>query len=63
MAELGLTSASRSRITRIDLTPVNELLTITRIILTGVDRPESSSDTPQLQADGTLVISGTDANL
>ncbi|WP_245990246.1 phage terminase small subunit P27 family [Tabrizicola piscis] len=63
MAELGLTPAARSRITTLDVTPADQPLTITRIILTGVDRPDTSSDTPQLQSDGTLVISGTDANL
>ena len=61
MAELGLTPASRSRITTLDVAPVDQPLTIMRIILTSPDRSDTS--TPQLQADGTLVISGTDANL
>jgi P27 family predicted phage terminase small subunit len=62
MAEIGLTPASRSRIATISA-PAQETLTITRIILTGVDRPGSPNDTPRLQADGTMIMSATDANL
>jgi P27 family predicted phage terminase small subunit len=63
MAEIGLTPASRSRIASIALAPHDDPITIQHIIVTGVDRPGSSSETPELHADGTLVISGTDANL
>lgn len=63
MAEIGLTPASRSRIATINVPAANEPITLQRIIIEAADRSGTSSDTPQLQTDGTLVISGTDANL
>lgn len=63
MAEIGLTPASRSRIAIINVPAANEPITIQRIIIEAADRSGTSSDTPQLQTDGTLVISGSYANL
>lgn len=65
MAELGLTPASRSRITSFAtvLPAADEPITIQRIIIEAPDRSGLSGDRPQLQADGTLVISGVDGNL
>ena len=63
MTELGLTPASRSRIATIDPTAADGPMTIRRIILVAPDRSGTSGDTPRLQAEGTLVISGDDANL
>lgn len=61
MAEIGLTPASRSRIASINLPAADQPMTIHRIIITGPDG--AAHDTPQLQSDGTLFISGEDANL
>lgn len=63
MTELGLTPAARSRIVAFADAVADEPITITRIILTAPDRSGTSGDTPKLQADGTLIISGDDANL
>ncbi len=63
MTELGLTPASRSRIATIDPTAADGPMTIRRIILVAPDRSGTSGDIPRLQAEGTLVISGGDANL
>ncbi len=63
MAELGLTPASRSRVTSVNLPAADEPLTIKRIILVAPDRSVTSAELPQLQPGGTLVISGDDANL
>ena len=63
MTELGLTPASRSRIATIDPTAAEGPMTIRRIILVAPDRSGNSGEIPRLQAEGTLVISGGDANL
>ena len=63
MTELGLTPASRSRIATIDPTSAEGPMTIRRIILVGPDLSGTSGDMPRLEAEGTLVISGDDANL
>ena len=63
MAEIGLTPASRSRIAAINVPATDVPITIQRIIVDPRDRSGTSGDTPRLHADGTLVISKTDANL
>ena len=63
MTELGLTPAARSRVAAFADAVADEPITITRIILTGSDQSGASGNTPKLQADGTFVISGDDANL
>ena len=63
MTELGLTPASRSRIATIDPTATDGPVTIKRIILVAPDRSGTSGEIPRLQAEGTLVISGGDADL
>ncbi len=61
MAEIGLTPASRSRIATIKVPQEDGPLTIQRIILVAGER--SPDETRQLLPDGTLVITGDDANL
>jgi P27 family predicted phage terminase small subunit len=63
MAEIGLTPASRSRITSINPPVADEPITITRIIIEAPDRPGREGDRPRLQSDGTLFINAEDANL
>jgi P27 family predicted phage terminase small subunit len=62
MSELGLTPASRSRIA-IEATPAVRPITIERIILRPLEGPgERVAGSPQHE-DGTLILSGPDADL
>jgi hypothetical protein len=63
MAELGLTPASRSRITSFAPMPLAEPITIRRIIIAPAEFPCNSSSKPQLLDDGTFVIPSPDADL
>lgn len=63
MAELGLTPASRSRVASLAPMLPAEPLRIQRIIIAPGEFRSDLSSTPRLDEDGSLVISGPDADL
>lgn len=61
--EIGLTPASRSRITSVNPPVAEEPNPIERIIIEAPDRPGREGAKRRLQSDGNLFINAEDANL
>lgn len=61
MAEIGLTPASRSRIVSLSSVDDHSPVTVQRIIISAAAMPGDESGLPDLTEDGTLMISGLDA--